>query len=74
MGDRKELANELYDSLLYTSGAVAISMLSKKILKESMGTPENMKGTLKLAVAVAGGTVLVKYLQARKIIPLDPFN
>ena len=72
--DRKELMNEVYDALLATVGAVAVSMASKKLLKEPLGTPENIVGTLKLAGAVSAGTLIVKWLQAQKYIPTDPFS
>lgn len=72
--NEKELMNELYDALVITTAAVAISMVSKKVLKERLGTPESVKGTMKLAVAVSGGTMLVKWLQSKNIIPIDPFN
>lgn len=72
--DRKTLMNEAYDALLYTTGAIVISMASKKIIKEPLGVPENVNGVLKLGAAVAGGTILIKYLQSKKFIPDDPFK
>lgn len=72
--DRKEVMNELYDALLVTPGAVVVSMVSKKALREPLGTPETVKGTVKLAAAVGAGTLLVKWLQSKKWIPTDPFK
>lgn len=72
--DRKELMNELYDAALVTAGAVAVSMASKKVLKEPLGTPESVKGTLKLATAVGASTLLVKWAQSKKYLPVDPFS
>ena len=74
MSSNKQIMNEMYDALLITSFAVALSMASKKILREPLSTPETMKGTLKLAVAVTGGTLITKYLQEKKILPTDPFK
>ena len=71
---KKEALNEIYDSALITAGAVGVSMASKKLLKESLSTPESIKGTLKLAVAVGASTLLVKWLQDRKYLPVDPFK
>ncbi len=53
--NRKELMNEVYDAALYTGGAFLIGMTSKKLLKEPLGTPSNIKDALKLSVAMAGG-------------------
>ncbi|CAB3996062.1 Hypothetical predicted protein [Paramuricea clavata] len=35
---------EVYNAVLLTAGAVGISMASKKLLKEPLGTPENVRG------------------------------
>ena len=72
--DRKDLMNELYDALLYTGGAVIMSMTTKKVLKESLGTPETIKGTVKLALAIGAGTVAVKYAESKKWLPTNPFK
>jgi hypothetical protein len=61
----------VYDAVLLTAGAVGISMASKKILKEPLGTPENVKGMLKLAVSVS---LLVSYPKEKKYLPDDPFK
>jgi hypothetical protein len=45
-----------------------------KILKEPLGTPENVKGMLKLAVSVSLSSLLVSYLKEKKYLPDDPFK
>ena len=49
-------------------------MVTKKVFKESLNTPESLKGTAKLAAAMVGGTLAVKWLQRKKYIPTDPFT
>ena len=72
--DEKTLLNELYDAALYTTGAVIIGMVGKKVIKDSLGTPSGVVSTLKLSVAMAGGLVLTKFAQSKKWLPVDPFN
>lgn len=55
--DRKELMKEFYDALLHTAGAVVISMASRRILKKTLGTPETVKGAVKLAAVVGLETI-----------------
>ena len=73
-GDKSEMGGEVYDALLLTAGAIGISMASKKLLKEPLGTPENTKGMVKLAVSVSLSSLLVAYLKNNKYIPDDPFK
>ena len=42
--------NEVYDSVLISTLLLGVSMLSRRALVELLATPENLKGTLKLAV------------------------
>ena len=42
-GDKSKMGGEVYDALLLTAGAIGISMASKKLLKEPLGTPEILK-------------------------------
>ncbi len=72
--DRKELMSEVYDAALYNGGVFQIGLNSKKLLKEPLGTPSNIKYALKLSVAMAGGLVLVKLAQSKKWLPTDPFD
>ena len=70
----KEIMNELYDATMVTVGVVGLSMLSKKILKEKLTDATDFRDIAKLAAGVAGSTLLVKYLQNKKYIPVDPFK
>ena len=72
--DRKELADEVYDSLLYTVGAVIFGMISKKFLKDSLGTPSRPMDVLKLSGAMSGGLMLTKFAQQKGWLPTDPFS
>lgn len=55
---RKEIMNEAYDGALVSTGVVAVSMIGKKIVGEGLGTPDFLKGTTKLALAIASEAVL----------------
>ena len=68
------MTKEVYDAVLLTAGAVGISMASKKFLKEPLGTTENVKGFVKLAVSVSLSPLLVSYLKEKKYLPDDPFK
>ncbi|CAB4002515.1 Hypothetical predicted protein [Paramuricea clavata] len=72
--NKSEMGSEVYDALLLTAGAIGISMASKKLLKEPLGTPENTKGMLKLAVSVSLSSLLVSYLKKNKYIPDNPIK
>lgn len=65
--------NDVYDAVLITAG-FGVNMASKKLLKEPLGTPESVKGILKLAVAVGVSIMLVKWAQTKKYLPVDPFK
>lgn len=43
------LLNKAYDALLITGVAVGVSMVGKKVLGMSLGTPETLKSVVKLA-------------------------
>ena len=70
----KEFMNELYDATLVTVGVVGLSMLSNRVLKEKLTDATDFKDIAKLAVGVAGSTLIVKWLQDKKYIPVDPFK
>ena len=70
----KEIMNELYDATMVTVGVVGLSMLSKRVLKEKLTDATDFKDIAKLAVSVAGSTLIVKWLQNKKYIPTDPFK
>ena len=66
--------NEIYNAGLITLGPVATSMASKKITKDDLGVSNSAQGTLKLAAAVGGGALLVKFLQKKDYVPKQPFK
>ena len=71
---KKEIMNELYDSVLVTTAVVGLSMLSKRLLKGKLTDATDFRDAAKLAVGVAGSTLLVKWLQNKKYIPTNPFK
>ncbi|CAB3978363.1 Hypothetical predicted protein [Paramuricea clavata] len=74
MSKESKMTKEVYDAVLLTAGAIGISMASEKLLKEPLGTPENVKGMAKLAVSVSLSSLLVSYLKDKKYLPDDPFK
>ena len=58
-----ELKNELYNAVLITAGATAVGFASRKAVGTQLGTPETLKGSLKLGVAIGVGCFLVKYAE-----------
>ena len=72
--NKKELMNEVYDTALVTIGIIVISMASKKVLGEKLTDASSQKDTAKLAVGVAASTMLVKWAQDIKYLPVDPFT
>ena len=72
--NKKELMNEAYDAVLITAGVVGISMVSKKILGEKLITASTLTDTAKLAVGVTASSMLVKWAQDKKYLPVDPFK
>ena len=66
--------NELYNAGLITLGAVATSMVSKKLMKDDLGVTSSSQRILRLAVAVGGGSVLVRYFQKMNYVPEKPFK
>lgn len=74
--DKQDVLNTLYNAGLITLGAVGTAVVSKKVTKDGLGvsdksSPQNI---LKLAVAVGGGSILVKYLQKMKYVPEEPWK
>ena len=70
----KEIMNELYNATIITVGVVGLSMISRKVFKEKLTDVTDFRGIAKLTAGVAGGTLLVKWLQNKKYIPNDPFK
>ena len=71
---KNEVMNELYNAGLVTLGAVATSMVSKKLAKDDLGVTSSAQKVLKLAAAVGGGALLVKFLQKKDYVPKEPFK
>ena len=71
---KNELMNELYNAGLVTLGAVATSMIRRKVVKDDLGVTSTTSRILRLAAAVAGGSILVKYLQKKNYVPEEPFK
>ena len=69
---KEDLLNEAFDAGLITLGAVGVGIASKKVIKDGLGVPSTPVGVIKLALAVAGGSILVQYLQKKKMLPNDP--
>ena len=71
---KEEVLNRLYNAGLITLGAVGVSMASQKILKDDLDVRCSAQRVLRLAVAVGGGSVLVKFLQKKEDVPAEPFK
>ena len=71
---KNEVMNELYNAGLVTLGAVATSMVSKKLAKDDLGVTSSAQKVLKLAAAVGEGALLVKFLQKKDYVPKAPFK
>ena len=71
---RNDVMNTLYNAGLITLGAAATSMASRKLMKDDLGVTGSTEGVLKLAVAVGGGSVLVKYLHKTGYVPEEPWK
>ena len=69
---KEELMNEAFDAGLITLGAVGVGFASRKVIKDGLGVPSTPTGVFKLALAIAGGSLAVHYLQKKKLLPDDP--
>ena len=74
MTTQKEVMKEIYDAAVLTAGAIAISFASKKLTKDSLGVPTTVMGASKLALAFGLSAVGVKMLEAKKMLPENPFK
>ena len=66
--------NEFYNARLIALGAVETSMASRKLTKDGLGVTSSTQGALKLAAAVGGGALLVKFLQKKDYVPKELFK
>ena len=71
---KNEVFNKLHTAALITLGVVATSMVSKKLMKDDLGVISSPQRILRLAGAVGGGAILVKFLQKKDYIPAEPFK
>ena len=69
---KEDLMNAAFDAFLTTLGAVGVGFATKKVIKDGLGVPSTPMGVAKLAVAIAGGSLLVQYLQKKNLLPDDP--
>ena len=67
----EDLKKELYNAALITAAATAVGFASRKAVGTPLGTPEPLKGALKLGVAVGLGCFAVKYAQTKKWVPTE---
>ena len=72
--DKNVVMNTIYNAGLITLGAVGTSIVSKKLTKYELGVSNTPQGIFKLAVAVGGGSILVKYLQKSGYVPEEPWK
>ena len=71
MEEFKDYKKQLYNAALITLGATAVGLASKKAVGTPLGTPETLKGALKLGIAVGLGCIAVKFAEKRKWIPSE---
>ena len=71
---KEEVLNGLYNAGLITLGAAGVSLASSKLLKENLGVTRTMQNLVKMAVAVGGGSLLVKVIQKKNWLPSEPFK
>ena len=71
---KEEVLNGLHNAGLITLGAAGVSLASSKLLKENLGVTRTMQNLVKMAVAVGGGSLLVKFVQKKDWVPSEPFK
>ena len=71
---KEEVLNGLYNAGLITLVASGLSLASSKLLKENLGVTRTMQNLVKIAVAVGGGSLLVKFVQKKDWLPSEPFK
>ena len=59
----------IYNYALTASGVVGIGFISSKALKEPLGTPVTLQGTIKLGLVIGLSNILVNYMETMKYIP-----
>ena len=61
-------ANLIYNSALTTLGALGIGFISRKTMKDSLGTPVTLQGSIKLGLVIGLPNILVNYAETMKYI------
>ncbi len=74
MPKAKEYGEQLYETAVLTAGAVAVSYVSRKLTKDTLGVPMTLNGSVKLALAFGLSAIGIKTLKDKKILPDNPFN
>ena len=59
----------VYDSFVTTCGAIAVTYGVKKPTGKNLGVPMTLENGVMLASAIAGGTVITRYLKSQKLLP-----
>ena len=72
--DKTEVMNGIYNAGLITLGAVVTSIASKKLAEEDLGVSSSARSILQMSAAIAGGSLLVKFLQKKDYVPSEPFK
>ena len=58
---KEEILKAAYDASLITLGAVGVGFASKKIVNDGLGVPTSPMPLVKLAAAIAVGSLIVNY-------------
>ena len=74
MSKSKEYGEQLYEAAVLTVGAVGVSYVSRKLLKDTLGVPMTLSGSAKLALAFGLSVIAVKMLKDKKVLPDNPFK
>ena len=71
---KDEIAETFYTAALTTLGAVGIGYASRNLTRDGLGVPTTPMPIVKLAVAAAGGSLLVQYLKKKDYLPDNPLK
>ena len=72
--DVKDVLNEIYQQSLSLGLASGLSMILQKFMKISLGTLMSIRTFLMLSVFLGIGALLLKMLEEKYKIPMDPFK
>ncbi len=74
MSKAKEYGEQLFEAAALTAGAVAVSYASRKLMKDTLGVPMMLNGSVKLALAFGLSAIGIKMLKDKKLFPDNPFK